>query len=121
MEFEMPKDSSSSIIKVIGVGGGGSNAVSYMYNKGIKGVDFYLCNTDAQHLEKSPVQNKIQLGSTLTEGLGAGHRDRQSGGDVHRDQHPDQEGRERDRRARALRGLARHPTKRLVCLRLDYV
>jgi cell division protein FtsZ len=57
---------------VIGVGGGGSNAVSYMYNKGIKGVDFYLCNTDAQHLEKSPVQNKIQLGSTLTEGLGAG-------------------------------------------------
>jgi cell division protein FtsZ len=70
-KVELPKEK-SSIIKVIGVGGGGSNAVSYMYNKGIKGVDFYLCNTDAQHLEKSPVQNKIQLGSDLTEGLGAG-------------------------------------------------
>ncbi len=70
-KVELPREQ-SSIIKVIGVGGGGSNAVSYMYNKGIKGVDFYLCNTDAQHLEKSPVQNKIQLGSTLTEGLGAG-------------------------------------------------
>jgi cell division protein FtsZ len=70
-KVELPREQ-SSIIKVIGVGGGGSNAVSYMYDKGIKGVDFYLCNTDAQHLEKSPVQNKIQLGSTLTEGLGAG-------------------------------------------------
>jgi cell division protein FtsZ len=70
-KVELPREQ-SSIIKVIGVGGGGSNAVSYLYNKGIKGVDFYLCNTDAQHLEKSPVQNKIQLGSTLTEGLGAG-------------------------------------------------
>ena len=70
-KVELPREQ-SSIIKVIGVGGGGSNAVSYMYNKGIKGVDFYLCNTDAQHLEKSPVQNKIQLGSALTEGLGAG-------------------------------------------------
>ena len=68
---ELPKEQ-SSIIKVMGVGGGGSNAVNYMYSKGIKGVDFYLCNTDAQHLEKSAVQNKIQLGSSLTEGLGAG-------------------------------------------------
>jgi len=68
---ELPKEQ-SSIIKVMGVGGGGSNAVNYMYSKGIKGVDFYLCNKDAQHLEKSAVQNKIQLGSSLTEGLGAG-------------------------------------------------
>ena len=68
---ELPKEQ-SSIIKVMGVGGGGSNAVNYMYSKGIKGVDFFLCNTDAQHLEKSAVQNKIQLGSNLTEGLGAG-------------------------------------------------
>ena len=57
--LELPKDQ-SSIIKVIGVGGGGSNAVTYMYNKGITGVDFYLCNTDAQHLERSTVPNKIQ-------------------------------------------------------------
>ncbi len=70
-KVELPKEQ-SSIIKVMGVGGGGSNAVSYMYQKGIVGVDFYLCNTDAQHLERSPVQNKIQLGSNLTEGLGAG-------------------------------------------------
>lgn len=70
-KVELPKEQ-SSIIKVMGVGGGGSNAVSYMYQKGIVGVDFYLCNTDAQHLERSPVQNKIQLGSSLTEGLGAG-------------------------------------------------
>jgi cell division protein FtsZ len=70
-KVELPKEK-SSIIKVMGVGGGGSNAVSYMYQKGIVGVDFYLCNTDAQHLERSPVQNKIQLGSNLTEGLGAG-------------------------------------------------
>lgn len=70
-KVELPKEQ-SSIIKVMGVGGGGSNAVNYMYQKGIRGVDFYLCNTDAQHLEKSAVMNKIQLGSSLTEGLGAG-------------------------------------------------
>jgi cell division protein FtsZ len=70
-KVELPKEQ-SSIIKVMGVGGGGSNAVNYMYRKGIVGVDFFLCNTDAQHLERSPVQNKIQLGSNLTEGLGAG-------------------------------------------------
>lgn len=70
-KVELPKEQ-SSIIKVMGVGGGGSNAVNYMYQKGIVGVDFFLCNTDAQHLEKSVVLNKIQLGSNLTEGLGAG-------------------------------------------------
>ncbi len=70
-KVELPKEQ-SSIIKVMGVGGGGSNAVNYMYQRGIVGVDFFLCNTDAQHLERSPVQNKIQLGSNLTEGLGAG-------------------------------------------------
>ncbi len=69
LKFESPKDQ-SSIIKVIGVGGGGGNAVNYMYNQGIKGVDFIICNTDAQALEKSPVPNKIQLG---TKGLGAGN------------------------------------------------
>ena len=71
MEFDLPKDQ-SSIIKVIGVGGGGSNAVNHMYNQGIKGVDFLICNTDAQALEMSPVPNKIQLGTALTEGRGAG-------------------------------------------------
>ncbi len=70
-KVELPKEQ-SSIIKVMGVGGGGSNAVNYMHQRGIVGVDFFLCNTDAQHLERSPVQNKIQLGSNLTEGLGAG-------------------------------------------------
>lgn len=70
-KVELPLEK-SSIIKVMGVGGGGSNAVSYMYKKGIVGVDFYLCNTDSQHLEKSPVKNKIHLGANLTEGLGAG-------------------------------------------------
>jgi len=70
-DLELPKEQ-SSIIKVFGVGGGGSNAVTYMNNKGISGVDFYICNTDAQHLERSSVPNKIQLGSKLTEGLGAG-------------------------------------------------
>jgi cell division protein FtsZ len=70
-DLELPKEQ-SSIIKVFGVGGGGSNAVTYMYNKGISGVNFYICNTDAQHLERSSVPNKIQLGSKLTEGLGAG-------------------------------------------------
>ncbi len=71
MQFELPQDE-SSIIKVIGVGGGGSNAVNHMYRLGIKGVDFIVCNTDKQALEKSPVPNKIQLGGTLTKGLGAG-------------------------------------------------
>lgn len=71
MQFELPKDE-HSIIKVIGVGGGGSNAVNHMYRLGIKGVDFIICNTDKQALEKSPVPNKIQLGNHLTKGLGAG-------------------------------------------------
>lgn len=71
IQFDLPKDQ-SSIIKVIGVGGGGSNAVNHMYQQGIKGVDFIVCNTDAQALESSPVPNKIQLGSSLTQGLGAG-------------------------------------------------
>jgi cell division protein FtsZ len=71
MEFELPKDN-PSIIKVIGVGGGGSNAVNHMYRQGIKGVDFIVCNTDHQALEMSPVPTKIQLGTSLTEGRGAG-------------------------------------------------
>lgn len=71
MEFDLPKEY-SSIIKVIGVGGGGSNAVNHMYNQGIKGVDFIVCNTDRQALDISPVPFKIQLGPSLTEGLGAG-------------------------------------------------
>lgn len=70
-EFEMPKNN-SSIIKVIGVGGGGGNAVNHMYRQGIKGVDFIICNTDAQALEMSPIQNRVQLGTSLTEGMGAG-------------------------------------------------
>ncbi|MDA9111180.1 cell division protein FtsZ [Bacteroidia bacterium] len=68
---ELPKDK-SSIIKVIGVGGGGGNAVNHMYREGIKGVDFFICNTDAQALESSPIPNKIQIGNALTEGRGAG-------------------------------------------------
>ena len=71
LEFDLPKNQ-SSIIKVIGVGGGGSNAVTHMFHQGIKGVDFIICNTDAQAMEASPVPIKIQLGATLTEGLGAG-------------------------------------------------
>jgi len=71
MKFEMLKDK-SSIIKVIGVGGGGGNAVNHMYKQGITGVDFIVCNTDAQALELSPVPNKVQLGASLTEGMGAG-------------------------------------------------
>ncbi len=71
LSFDLPKNQ-SNVIKVIGVGGGGSNAVNHMYNKGIKGVDFVVCNTDAQALQNSPVPHKIQLGATLTEGLGAG-------------------------------------------------
>jgi len=69
--FDLPKHQ-SSVIKVIGVGGGGSNAVNQMFKKGITGVDFVICNTDAQALNSSPVPNKIQLGVSLTEGLGAG-------------------------------------------------
>src|SRR5688500_6127982 len=71
MQFEMLKEK-SSIIKVIGVGGGGGNAVNHMYRQGITGVDFIICNTDAQALELSPIPNKVQLGSSLTEGMGAG-------------------------------------------------
>jgi cell division protein FtsZ len=71
MKFEMLKEK-SSIIKVIGVGGGGGNAVNHMYRQGITGVDFIICNTDAQALELSPIPNKVQLGASLTEGMGAG-------------------------------------------------
>ncbi|MGJ8661757.1 MAG: cell division protein FtsZ, partial [Bacteroidota bacterium] len=71
MEFDLPKDT-TSIIKVIGVGGGGSNAVNHMYRLGIEGVDFFVCNTDRQALDISPVPFKIQLGPSLTEGRGAG-------------------------------------------------
>ena len=71
MQFDLPKDL-ASIIKVIGVGGGGSNAVNHMYRQGINGVDFVVCNTDKQALDMSPVPLKIQLGKTLTQGLGAG-------------------------------------------------
>ncbi|MCL4640287.1 MULTISPECIES: cell division protein FtsZ [Olivibacter] len=71
MKFEMLKEQ-SSIIKVIGVGGGGGNAVNHMYRQGISGVDFIICNTDAQALELSPIPNKVQLGASLTEGMGAG-------------------------------------------------
>ena len=70
-KFEMLKEQ-SSIIKVIGVGGGGGNAVNHMYKQGISGVDFIICNTDAQALELSPIPNKVQLGASLTEGMGAG-------------------------------------------------
>lgn len=73
LQFDLPQNNgTSSIIKVIGVGGGGSNAVNHMYKQGIKGVDFVVCNTDSQALETSPVERKIQLGMSLTEGRGAG-------------------------------------------------
>lgn len=71
ISFDLPKNQ-SNVIKVIGVGGGGSNAINHMFNKGIEGIDFVVCNTDAQALHSSPVPTKIQLGATLTEGLGAG-------------------------------------------------
>ncbi len=71
ISFDLPKNQ-SSVIKVIGVGGGGSNAVNHMFHMGIRGVDFVICNTDSQALENSPIPNKIQLGVSLTEGLGAG-------------------------------------------------
>ncbi len=69
--FDLPKNK-SNVMKVMGVGGGGSNAVNYMFQQGITGVDFIVCNTDSQALDKSPVPNKIQLGINITEGLGAG-------------------------------------------------
>ncbi len=71
IKFDLPKNQ-SNVIKVIGVGGGGSNAINHMFKQGIKGVDFIVCNTDSQALENSTVPNKIQLGVNLTEGLGAG-------------------------------------------------
>jgi len=71
ISFDLPKNQ-SNVIKVIGVGGGGSNAINHMFKQGIKGVDFIVCNTDSQALENSSVPNKIQLGVNLTEGLGAG-------------------------------------------------
>ncbi len=71
ISFDLPKNQ-SNVIKVIGVGGGGSNAINHMFKQGIKGVDFIVCNTDAQALQNSSVPNKIQLGMNLTEGLGAG-------------------------------------------------
>ncbi len=71
ISFDLPKNQ-SNVIKVIGVGGGGSNAINHMFQQGIKGVDFVICNTDSQALQNSSVPNKIQLGVSLTEGLGAG-------------------------------------------------
>ncbi|MBE8725685.1 cell division protein FtsZ [Flavobacterium hungaricum] len=71
ISFDLPKNQ-SNVIKVIGVGGGGSNAINHMFKQGIKGVDFIVCNTDSQALQNSSVPNKIQLGLNLTEGLGAG-------------------------------------------------
>ncbi len=71
ISFDLPKNQ-SNVIKVIGVGGGGSNAINHMFKQGIKGVDFVICNTDSQALQNSAVPNKIQLGVSLTEGLGAG-------------------------------------------------
>ncbi len=73
MDFDLPPER-SSMIKVIGVGGGGCNAVNHMYNKGIKDVNFVVCNTDAQALHNSPVAVKLQLGDVLTEGRGAGSK-----------------------------------------------
>ncbi|GIV29881.1 MAG: hypothetical protein KatS3mg028_0947 [Bacteroidia bacterium] len=73
-QFEIPQNLNpmENIIKVIGVGGGGSNAVKHLYNLNVKNVDFIVCNTDKQHLMSSPIPNKIQLGKNLTKGLGAG-------------------------------------------------
>lgn len=73
LNFDSPKNQ-SNIIKVLGVGGGGGNAVNHMFKQGIKDVDFILCNTDNQHLEDSPIPTKIQLGASLTEGRGAGSK-----------------------------------------------
>src|SRR5919199_94242 len=71
IHFDLPKEK-SSIIKVIGIGGGGSNAVNHMFNQRIEGVNFIICNTDAQAIANSPVPNKVQLGPHLTQGLGGG-------------------------------------------------
>jgi cell division protein FtsZ len=71
IQFDLPKEK-SSILKVIGVGGGGSNAVNYMFSQNIEGVNFIICNTDAQAIAQSRVPNKVQLGPNLTQGLGAG-------------------------------------------------
>ena len=87
VNFQFPK-TSSSIIKVIGVGGGGCNAVNHMFEEGIAGVDFIICNTDSQALENSPVPVKIQLGVTLTEGRGAGNMP-QMGEDAARENYED--------------------------------
>ena len=76
MNFDLPRDR-SSIIKVIGVGGGGGNAVNHMFRQGITDVDFVICNTDHQALMNSPVPLKIQLGETLTQGRGAGNKPEQ--------------------------------------------
>jgi len=73
MPFDFSGDETPSIIKVIGVGGGGGNAVNHMYKEGIHGVTFALCNTDNQALAKSPIPVKLQLGPTITHGLGAGN------------------------------------------------
>ena len=73
MNFDLPIDN-SSIIKVLGIGGGGSNAVNHMFGQGIAGVNFLVCNTDAQALENSPVTVKIQIGESITEGRGAGNK-----------------------------------------------
>jgi len=73
MHFDLPVDR-SSIIKVVGIGGGGGNAVNHMYNEGIKDVNFVVCNTDAQALSRSPVAVQVQLGESLTEGRGAGNK-----------------------------------------------
>lgn len=70
---DLPKEA-SNIIKVIGIGGGGGNAVNHMYEQGITGVDFIICNTDSQALEMSPIPNKIQIGTNISEGLGAGSK-----------------------------------------------
>ena len=69
-QFDLPK--TRSIIKVVGVGGGGSNAVNHMFRMGIKDVEFIICNTDAQALQSSPIPNRLQIGTALTEGLGCG-------------------------------------------------
>ena len=71
IHFDLPKEK-SSIIKVIGVGGGGGNAVNHMHSQMIEGVNFIICNTDAQALAKSDIPNRVQLGPHLTQGLGAG-------------------------------------------------
>ena len=68
IHFDLPKEK-SSIIKVIGIGGGGSNAVNHMFSQNIEGVNFIICNTDAQAIANSPVPNKVQLGPHLTQGL----------------------------------------------------